>query len=366
MNKSILILGIGCAGLASASGYLWQEMHAQRARADSLQSQITQLRSVQKLRPATTYAPPATESTPTTAASSAVSEVPVTPARITSIQSAPNANGTARARFMGGFEQQQRLLKDPEYRKLMLAQQRMAMARMHPDLMSALGLSREQTGHLFDLLAEQQMRSMEHQPRMRGMNGPPDEATVQQMQREAQEEQQSREADVAALLGDEKLAEWKEYQESMGARFQVNQLRDTLASSDSALRQDQIQPLVAVIAQEQRRVMTDSAYNTPRPMHASMQASMQAMTAENRTRAMEEMVERTRASNQRVHDAATAILSPDQLDSLDQMLNQNLDMQRMSVRMMRARAEAEARGEAPPEAAIGMSTGFVTVGPQSR
>lgn len=48
------------------------------------------------------------------------------------------------------------------------------------------------------------------------------------------------------------------------------------------------------------------------------------------------------------------------------MLNQNLDMQRMNLRMMRAHVEAEARGEAPPEAAIGMSTGFVTVGPQSQ
>lgn len=352
MNKSIVIFGILCAGFASASGYLWQEMRAQRERADALQDQIAELSSQPKAQPATLPSSPTTEPE-ITAATTQVTQAPVTVARTASMQAASAVNAGSRKRVFNGFEQQQRLLRDPEYRKVMLAQQRRSMSMSHPDLKSALGLSREQTDHLFDLLAEQQIRSLEN---AQSMTDPPDQAALQEMERQVQEQQRNTEAEVASLLGDAKMAEWKEYRQTIGARYQVNELRATLAGGDSALRQDQIQPLVAAIAQEQRRIDTDGGYIKLLPAHP---------TTENRARMLEESIERTAASHQRIHDAAASILSSDQLDSLDEMLNQNLDMQRVQVRMMRARGEAEVLGEAPTEASMSVvvSSGFVAVEP---
>lgn len=332
MNKSIVIPGILCAGFASASGYLWQEMRAQRERADELQDQVAELRSLQKAQPATTYAPSADEPE-ITATAAQVTQAPATSSRAASMQAAPAVNAIPRNHFFSGFEQQQRLLQDPEFRKLMLAQQRTSVAMTHPDLISALGLSREQADRLFDLLAEQQMRSREKQLPMQGMTGPPDEAALQEMQRQAKEEQQSREAEVAALLGDAKMAEWKEYRQSISARFQVKQLHDLLAGSDAALREDQMQPLVAAIAQEQRRDLAENGFN--------MKLLPTRAVTEDHTRRIEESIDLTSASNQRIHDAAAAILSSDQLDSLDEMLNQNLNMQRMHLRMLCATASED-------------------------
>ena len=177
-----------------------------------------------------------------------------------------------------------------------------------------------------------------------------------------QQRQRDNEAQIAGLLGDSGLQEWKDYQQTLGARMQVKQLRSIMENSTDPIRPDQVQPLVDAMAAEQKRVMEAQmrslGVNSVAPSRGNVAAitggsawAARSMTPANQVEMMERSLEQTAQSNQRMHDAVAPYLSQRQLEQFDKYQNQQLEFQRASLRMMRANAEAEARGEAPPNGA---------------
>ena len=66
-----------------------------------------------------------------------------------------------REQMKASMERQQALLRDPEYREAMLAQQKMSERQANPNLARDLDLTAEQADRFFTALAERQLRSME-------------------------------------------------------------------------------------------------------------------------------------------------------------------------------------------------------------
>lgn len=340
MSKSIAALALTTLGFGSASAYLLGELRSEREQSQSLQAQIDELKRPRPVErdPFDRPPPPAPEVEP---APAAVSPPPGRP-KLDATASANTAVVTEAPVFanrpMMMMDRQRQLLQDPEYRKAMLAQQKYAMHRMYPDLRSALGLQPQEADLLMDLLAEQQLNLMSNQPPFRGRGQPPDAAEMERYQQQLQQQQRERDAQIASLLGDSKLQEWQSYQKTLGARMQIRELRTEWAEAGMPLREGQIEPLVNALAEEQNsRVQGSIKYRS--------QVDALGPTPANRVNMMEADLERTADYNRRLHDAAAPYLTHDQLRRLDQHLNQQLEMQRANVKLMRAQQEAVARGD---------------------
>lgn len=123
--------------------------------------------------------------------------------------------------------------------KMLRTQMRVNFKRLHSDIGEKLGLGKEDANRLIDLLIEQQMSMM---GRGRGYRG----RTPEQQEKDL--------ADVAALIGTDKIEAYKAYQESMPARQEVDMLSRQLDANDLALSKAQRDRLVTALAEERKRV----------------------------------------------------------------------------------------------------------------
>jgi hypothetical protein len=246
-----------------------------------------------------------------------------------------------RKRMLESHEQQVRMLKDPEYRQLMRDQHKLSMQQHYADLESLVGLTKEEAEQVLDVLAEQSIRNMEQRPMFADGN-PPNEADMQERRRAFEEQRRKNESEIAAVLGS-KYGDWQQYQQNGWARSQVTNLRQALSTGNEPLRQDQIKPLVEAIAREQKQLLNFGPTPArPYPPQARPDAAAQARMAE-------EWLERTAQSHERIRAAVSGLLTPTQYEQLERQQQQELKMQELSVRQQRARAEAQARGELPPD-----------------
>lgn len=357
MSKSIIALVVSALACGSASAYLWSELRVEREQTQQLQARIAELERTRAHAPAEHVAQQ--QFPPPLPQRAASGEPPAEvkralEARLAASFTAVNAAGAGAVSMRGGqmdpemrkrmqqsMDQQRRMLQDPEYRELVRQQQIDGMQHMYGDLELMLGLSREEAARVLDVLAEQQLRSMDQQ-RPWAMDGSrPDEAAIREQQRVFAEMKRRNDAELAQVLGS-KFGEWESYQQSMGARSQVTQLRQMLATSDEPLRQDQIKPLVAAIAREQQAQM-----NVNMNMRTRMYQSGPP-NAEAQLRMQEEWAERQAETQQRIRDSVSGLLTPAQMQRLEEQHERERRSQEMQLRMQRARIkEAEARGEDP-------------------
>jgi hypothetical protein len=356
MSKPVIGLVVATLMCGTASAYLWKELRTARTEAQTLQTRIAELERVQVAPPLThsesprnelpepepasepgaAIKPPATQASPPQAAVFAAA-----PTIATNALARPpgRTDPEMRRRMQENFERQQAMLKDPEYRELMRAQQKMGMRRMYADMEMMMGLSKEEADRVRDVLAEQQLRSMEQRPFMAPFDGsPPDQAAIREQQRVFEELKRKNDAELQAALGP-KYSDWQAYQNSMWSRSQVMHLREALVGSAEPLREDQLKPLVQALSREQQQLQT----NTVRAQHPAGLAGPEAQL-----RMQEEWLERTAQSHERIRNAVSSLLTPTQMQQLQEQQDQERKMHELNLRMQRAQvAEAQARGEDP-------------------
>jgi hypothetical protein len=348
MNKVLVALAMGAVGTAV---YCWSELSAEREQRMRLEARIAELERVRT-------SPVATQPEPHAAEATVAKPQPQNPfaarpsarARLTGEPTEKKDPEDARRMLQAAREQQLRMLQDPEYRDAVRAQHRLNMQRAYADLALFMNLTDAETEQLLDLLSEQAMRSMEQRPRF-GRMGPPNEDDVREMQRAFEEQRKQNEAEIAALLGP-KYTEWQQYQQDGWARAQVSNLRQALALSDEPLRTEQVKQLVDVIAREQQQL-------APRAQGSSMGATGRP-TAEMMARWTEERIEQTKQAHERIRLAASSFLSASQYEQLRRQQEQEIKLQELHARQQRARAEAQARGEIPPDPP--MANALISVG----
>jgi hypothetical protein len=120
----------------------------------------------------------------------------------------------------------------------------------------ALGLDVNQADALYNLLANSRASAYEG---IRAYEGDPVGRQAIQDAARAQ-----RDADIEALLGPEKAAEFQSFEKSIPARMQVNRIGESLAASNLPLSAEQRNSLIAVVAAEQQaRPMPERIPNPP-------------------------------------------------------------------------------------------------------
>lgn len=133
--------------------------------------------------------------------------------------------------------------------KMMRSQLRANFKRLNGDIGEKLGLSKEDTNKLIDLMVDQQMESANRGRWQRGSNVTPERRAAGWA---AQNEKSM--SEIAALIGPDKVDAYKAYQDSLPARQEVDMLSRQLEANDMVLSKDQRDRLVTALAEERKRV----------------------------------------------------------------------------------------------------------------
>ncbi len=282
MRKSTLVLSCVAVATTAAAYWSWQQWQGERSvkldpreQAASLECQATSATETTATPDSTPSAVPAAK--PVNAMSGMNAAMPALP---------PG--------FVPSLEP--RLLKEPEFRTALRVQQRVRLEEAFRDLPKILGLSAEQSDRLFDLLAEQRVRVLD----ARWQKPESGKTTVNGFQ----EAQAKNKEELANFLGPSNMIRYEDFLSTMESRAEINSVRNELAHGTEPLREEQIEPMMAVVNTELQRLNQEVSDVGPQGLPGSDPA------------AEAKRVELTVAANQRILDAARPILSSAQLAGL--------------------------------------------------
>lgn len=378
MSKIALVLAIVAIAEGAVTLHLVRQVRAERETAQTLQARVIELEQHRGQPGATFVAVPTqpamtnpfgavekTEAAPAKTVASNAAAGNVIVGGFTNAgpipMSAPDQE-RMREQMQASMERQRTLLRDPEYREAMRAQQKMNLVRSNPNLARDLDLTADQLDRLNDVLAEQSLRAMDNVSPMWSMDGErPDAAKMQEFQRKALEQQRTNEAELRRALGDTKYREWQEYQSMAGVRWEADRVRTSLASSGVPLDENLAKPLLKTLHEQQMKMMQQQAAagavsaNAIASGRLIASSGFTAANSPDMLKMQEQSLEMMAQHHKRQRDALASVLTSEQLKIIEDEHNAEQQMQRAQLRIMRAQQEA---GLLDP-AAQGSSIGFV-------
>jgi hypothetical protein len=216
----------------------------------------------------------------------------------------------------------------------------MVMDQLYAPLVKQMGLTPEEAAQFKDLLAGNMMKGAEKATSLFG-GGAATNRT--EMIRTLTEEQKSFDGQVREFLGESRYAQYKDYQQTVGERTQLNQFRQQAAGGENALSDQQTEQLLAIIKEEKQAVA--AATGQPLPGAGQDQANMQAMLSGEGT---EKLIQTQDAINQRVYERSRQVLAPGQLESFGQFQTNHLRMMRLGMSMARKFMGTDEAQQTPP------------------
>ena len=233
-----------------------------------------------------------------------------------------------------------KMMEDPDTKKLIREQQRMMLDQLYSPLIKQMDLTPEEATQFKDLLADNMMKAAEKATSFLGGGSSTNRS---QMLSAVAEEQKNFDEQLRGFLGETRYAEYKEYQQTVGERTQLNLYQQQNAGGASALTEQQTEQLLGFM-QEEKRAVT-SANGLPLPGENQDPASLQAMFSGEGT---EKLLQSQETINQRVYDRAKGTLSENQLGAFGKFQTNQLQMMRMGMNMARKFMTPEKTEGAPP------------------
>lgn len=221
-----------------------------------------------------------------------------------------------------------KMMSDPEMRKAIEQQQRMGMDMIYGSLFKHLQLSPEQERKFKDALLEMQMSAVSQAGSMFGGTN-----RTEAMQKVAEERKKSEEK-IKEILGEEKYAQYQDYNATIQERMVLDQF-----SKQSDLSPEQGEQLLAIMREEKQRVQLNMQQNTDPAEAMKMLESEQAM---------EEMFKKLDTVNESVLDRAKGILTPEQMEKFRPFVTNQSAMQRAGMQMARKMMQQQNAQAATP------------------
>ena len=242
----------------------------------------------------------------------------------------------------GGFGTMlSKMMQDPDTRKFIRDQQRMTMDQLYAPLVKRMSLTPDEAAKFKDLLADNMMNAAEKASSMFG--GSPS-TNRSEMLNNLNAEQKTFEEQVKAFLGDDRYAQYKDYQETLGERTLLSQFKQQ-AGSDYNLSEPQSEALLNFMKEEKKNV----AASTGLPLSDANQdpAKLQALMSDDK---VDQLLHGQETVGQRVYERARTILSPEQLATLGKFQTNQMQMTRMGMSMMKKMLgpDKSAPAAAPP------------------
>lgn len=219
--------------------------------------------------------------------------------------------GAAMGKMLGN------MLKDPEMRKAMEQQQRMGMDMIYGGLMKQLQLPPEQEKKFKDMLLAQQMENLSQAGAMFDGDAS-DRAKVAQ---ELATKRTENEEKIKELLGEEKFAEYQDYNQTMGERMMLDQF-----ARSNEVSPEQNAQLLAIMREEKKNMQINLGSQALDPTE-DWQSVLGSEDATQR------LFSQQREVNQRVLERAGQVLNPEQMEKFSEALKNQMVMQEAGWKM---------------------------------
>lgn len=302
MNKST-VLTIALAGTSATSLWLWHQWRAEQSANLELRARVATLEQARRDAP---VGPPlvANSAPPAPNVSTSVVESTTTTSSVTAPPRRPG-------------EGRQTLMRNPEYRAALRKQQLQEIENAFHDLPRVLNLSPEQAARLFELMADQGIENLELQ-----WGWPASGKQGQSVETAIRELKTKHDAQLGELVGERNLTTLKEYRSTLGSRQEVDALRGELARTSEPLRDDQVDPMIAVVYAEEQRMNQELKERTAPQVPMSL------------TEYEASRVELAIAANQRIVESSRMLLTDTQLAAVKEFYRRQ-QMQMEAQREMR-------------------------------
>lgn len=231
------------------------------------------------------------------------------------------STGGSSAKGMG--QMLAKMMQDPEMKKMIRGQQKAMVDLMYSGLFKQMKLSPDEQKSLTDLLLDAQMSQVEKAGSLLG--GGDAGADAAQARQAMEDEKKASEARIKELLGDDRYAEYQEYQKTIGERMQVNQLQSRMESAQLPLKEPQVAQIMQFMQEEKTRVPPV----LPTGQNANPADLKALMTAEN----LDQQMKWFDDYNQRVLGRAADVLTPEQMKVYRDFQEQQTSMQKLGLKM---------------------------------
>jgi hypothetical protein len=195
-------------------------------------------------------------------------------------------------------------------------QRKASLHRQYEGVGSVLGLSQAQENKLFEVLADEQINTMNPNSTFKQ---PPDRATVAQMMNDAKKR---RDAEIAAVIGEGKLSQLQDYERTMPERLRVSMVGDQLRQMDVPLTDDQRGRLVDI--------MIEQSQLNPRPTPQEGTPGEEVIKAS---------LKWEEESDKAFLERAKSVLTPDQYERYRDYQAWQSEMRANSIRYMQANGQ---------------------------
>jgi hypothetical protein len=221
-----------------------------------------------------------------------------------------------------------RLADDDTYLAAMRRAKRLAAIAQYPDLARVLSISRETEDRLLTLLADQKADAFQF-----GLLPPSPAKASSELELEEQEREQLLESNIRALIGGEKLDQFRTYRASLFERYMVRGLQVELMNSEIPLAFEEAEPVIQAMYEERKEIERELTAT-----HGASDASDEypvSFIVKGK-----EIASFDPTSNARIFAAAARELSPAQAQAFRRMLDNGTSMTDAISEMNRTGAKA--------------------------
>jgi hypothetical protein len=216
------------------------------------------------------------------------------------------------------------MMQDPEARQVIRDQQRMMMDQLYAPLFKQIGLMPEEAEKLKDFLVDRQLNGAEQASSLFVGSATNRAETLKALNAAQQEADEQ----VRQFLGESRYDLYKDYQQTLGERAQLNQLKQQMAGGENPLTDQQLEQLLVLMKEEKENVA--AATGQPLPGTGHDEANLQAMFSGDQ---MENLVQAFGTVHQRTYQRASGMLSPDQLMVFGRFQTNQLQAMRMGMKL---------------------------------
>ena len=203
------------------------------------------------------------------------------------------------------------------------SQQKTIMQKMYGPLIKDLNLAPEQKDRFMDLMTSNQMAAVDNAGALLNAS----DAGKTEAAKALKDKQTELESNLKALLGDDKFSQYQDYTKTMADRMQLDSFRQQLDNGNQGLQEDQTKSLLQAMKEEREKVPPV----VPSKVGDSPADYAKALSPEN----LDKQVQWQEDVNRRVQERAAQILTPEQLKEFTDFQNQQLNMQKVGMKMAR-------------------------------
>jgi len=226
----------------------------------------------------------------------------------------------------GGMKAFAKMFESEEGKKMMKSQMAMVTKMQYADLARMLKLTPDQAEQVMSLLTDRQAAMAEESFKM--MGGNLDEAGAKDMAKRAEAVKKDYDEKLKAVLGGDKFQQMQDYDKTLGDRMMLAQFDQQFSSSGNPLQGGQRDQLLQIMAEERKR-------SQPQIFDTTGLSPGKGLDMLKDDAAVDRFMQQEADYHQRVLNAATKTLNPDQINALQQAFRQMAEMQRFGIKMSR-------------------------------